>query len=816
MAGKWKANDDNSRPFINTSGPPQKRPRHVPQTVTEALRMEARRQWEENQHKEAAAKANFLAQLKAAGYKTLHKFLVNLLATKDQHQSSQVSQTLINNGDELLELICARQPELVSQWISKVAGKILKEEGTKLAQLLRPPQGQGVSTTLESFSLEHILADAEYLAPTLCILLCSLVREEADKNSGKEKRRDIDLVLSTVICLLVQTRNKKSSEYQTTMSFYLLACSATCSQFEVLNHAGICLSYQSMLQKVKDLGQERLAAVRKIQCLGSNDHLNNGTTATLIILWGFAIGDLPLEILPPRKTHLPVLEFTANDLLPSLEDVQQLEALHRWHIEDILPPSILVILVHTTEQCTLPAMQIDESSLDGTINVSATIFQSSLKMTEDDIKRHSVVMCTGDQLNASLFDKVAVSRCDDIDLLDNLGQYRKEQLKIFHEKVAGTRMTVNEHWGTPNSKSLWSLWKINSLLGCKPITAGWKLQKLPPFRQVYKVMIDLTLPANILDGFRIFCPCDTVEEWVELVPDWQLVRDVAAKVHQQLCSACRVSKLRCQSATKCDPIFENISLFNRDTLTLLALRAAVKHGDVGGVLCVSTHWMVMFHGTGHMPKYADAIFCVLTELKSMHPKLREAYLMNWLANSSGKLLGFKEMDLLQEHKNFWLKVIYNAQGSNQSWAWLGMILVSIFALRDVIWHLQLDYKIPHNSKSHSNPSTAKDVRTIRDYLELYKLQSVYPEHVDNDLVLTARDLMEAGAAYANTVCMFKTFRPDNRKTTNLGTAHRSACPAKVDDDKFADPDNYGQNLDLDLDFVAMTTEAILAIEETEL
>jgi hypothetical protein len=105
--------------------------------------------------------------------------------------------------------------------------------------------------------------------------------------------------------------------------------------------------------------------------------------------------------------------------------------------------------------------------------------------------------------------------------------------------------------------------------------------------------------------------------------------------------------------------------------------------------------------------------------------------------------------------------------------------------------------------------------------------------VDNDLALMARDLMETGAAYANTARAFKTFRPDNRKATNLGTAHGSACPAEVDDDEFADPDNYGQDLDLDLgdlvldeeefpagidpsDFVAMATEAILAMEETEL
>jgi len=34
----------------------------------------------------------------------------------------------------------------------------------------------------------------------------------------------------------------------------------------------------------------------------------------------------------------------------------------------------------------------------------------------------------------------------------------------------------------------------------------------------------------------------------------------------------------------------------------------------------------------------------------------EAWLNNWLANLSGRINGFKEMDLLQEHQNFWAKV----------------------------------------------------------------------------------------------------------------------------------------------------------------
>ncbi|KAJ7692638.1 hypothetical protein B0H14DRAFT_2419764, partial [Mycena olivaceomarginata] len=336
----------------------------------------AQKQWEE----EAGARAEALAQIqrdeeaqrkaeatyritqvlgaaKAAGYRTLHEFLSELITTKDQHQSSQVSQMLIFHGHELLDLIRKRQPEMVSQWISKAAGGVLAEEGTQLAQLLRPPQGQSVTATLQSFSLERILADAEDIAPTLCALLKMLTRGCDEDTVNSAGRRDVDLVVTTVICMLAQARNEKSSEYQTTMAFYLLACGATRSQFDVLSHAGICISYQTALRKIKDLGQERLAEIRKLarthlfmliwdnlnfafrlaqQRIGSVDHFDNGTTATLVLLWGVSPGDLPLNILPPRMTRLPVLDFKAEDLLPTLEDVQQLEALHRWHIENKL------------------------------------------------------------------------------------------------------------------------------------------------------------------------------------------------------------------------------------------------------------------------------------------------------------------------------------------------------------------------------------------------------------------------------------------------------------------------------------------------
>ncbi|KAJ6587607.1 hypothetical protein DFH09DRAFT_1274488 [Mycena vulgaris] len=213
MGGKRKGIDENTGQFLNTSGPPQKQVRSVPKPLTEASMLVARKQWEDRQQEEAAARADFLAQrereeeaerslasslrirhvldaVKTAGYKTLHEFIPDLLGTKDQHQSSQVSQMLINHGEELLDLILGYQG----------CGEILYAEGVKLAQRLRPEQGQSVTTTLAEFSLERILADAEYIAPTLCCLLRVLARDSNTERPVDTKGRDADLLEIEWVC----------------------------------------------------------------------------------------------------------------------------------------------------------------------------------------------------------------------------------------------------------------------------------------------------------------------------------------------------------------------------------------------------------------------------------------------------------------------------------------------------------------------------------------------------------------------------------------------------------------------------------------
>jgi len=63
--------------------------------------------------------------------------------------------------------------------------------------------------------------------------------------------------------------------------------------------------------------------------------------------------------------------------------------------------------------------------------------------------------------------------------------------------------------------------------GQKVMVAGWKVKSLPPFSLSYELILTMALPANILDGFRIYCPFTTVEEWVERVQTVEEIEVVA-------------------------------------------------------------------------------------------------------------------------------------------------------------------------------------------------------------------------------------------------------------------------------------------------
>ena len=147
----------------------------------------------------------------------------------------------------------------------------------------------------------------------------------------------------------------------------------------------------------------------------SKAHFDNGTTATLIPLFRVKFGGLPLDLLPCHNKCLLLLSFGPADLLPSLEEARCVEDGQLWHIQDIIydvfpdlrncfhheieaAPSVYQIPLHKMKQYPLPAMHIDESRLDGTVEVLETIITHHLKFTAEDLQKHGVLICAGDQL----------------------------------------------------------------------------------------------------------------------------------------------------------------------------------------------------------------------------------------------------------------------------------------------------------------------------------------------------------------------------------------------------------------------------------
>ncbi|KAF9493218.1 hypothetical protein BDN71DRAFT_1432674 [Pleurotus eryngii] len=319
--------------------------------------------------------------------------------------------------------------------------------------------------------------------------------------------------------------------------------------------SGMC-----MIQKIKDLRQLKLQQIIQIahscpcmiiwnnlniafhvgeQCQASKNHFDNSTIATLVPLFDVTPGGLPLELKQVKELKNKMIWHIENILFSTFPSLCLLLS------DQILPPhNIEPIPIHKTEQYPLPTMHIDKSSLDGTLQVLETIVTQTLKMDTDTIKKHGVFICAGDQLSILLLDKAFTSWRDDIDLVNNLSQYTEGQYGLFHIKMAGNQMVANEFWGTLNSDSPWSLWKINSLLSRKAIMAGWKAKSPTPFQLTYDLILSLTLLVHILDAFRIICPQNFVEEWITEVKTYKEVHDIAVELHQQFCSARHVGDLQ--------------------------------------------------------------------------------------------------------------------------------------------------------------------------------------------------------------------------------------------------------------------------------
>ncbi|KAJ7466949.1 hypothetical protein FB451DRAFT_1401804 [Mycena latifolia] len=119
--------------------------------------------------------------------------------------------------------------------------------------------------------------------------------------------------------------------------------------------------------------------------------------------------------------------------------------------------------------------------------------------------------------------------------------------------------------------------------------------------------------------------------------------------------------------------------------------------------------------------------------------------MNWLANPQGKHNCFVEIDLVQEHLNFWIKKIYKADGDGHSWDWLSLISPCVDILRQLATKINTDLGARQGSK-HASPDLQEDIAVLMDSLSEHEVYVEKDGRVLDDDEQPAPDTLSVGLA----------------------------------------------------------------------
>lgn len=166
-----------------------------------------------------------------------------------------------------------------------------------------------------------------------------------------------------------------------------------------------------------------------------------------------------------------------------------------------------------------------------------------------------------------------------------------------------------------------------------------------------------------------------------------------------------------------DVTLANSTLFIRNAIWWREMCKAVANGDPGRVWEILKLWIFTFAGSGN-PYYSQYLLELYCNFKwEFSPKLRHAILMNWVVNLHGEPGMFIEMDLMQEHFNFWLEDMAQHKGKEFEepfYRWVLSVNVHHFLrLKDEMENVVF---LKARMKKHSAPHLNNELKEIMKHL----------------------------------------------------------------------------------------------------
>ncbi|KAG8706259.1 hypothetical protein FRC09_002499 [Ceratobasidium sp. 395] len=437
-------------------------------------------------------------------------------------------------------------------------------------------------------------------------------------------------------------------------------------------------------------------------------------------------------------------------------------------LDESQPIVLLVVDVHTSNFYPLPAMDIDESSIDGVIKVFEAIFKELEIDTNAEEFVRDMILVAGDLKSGLNLNGAQDSRIGQEEPKSSFSNL-EYILGLFHTKMTAVVSILNTHLGSPTAgrDAPGSLFFHNSILERKAFVAT----SLPSFAVAKDLIMD-SLAARIIHCLLRVSNCKNLESYLARLgscdstpqtpastdkSSWgQLLRD-AEVLYDTYVNTSNASKLQSDrlyadpDAKAGDMVYEGAIYFLRDALNLEELFDAVKCGHSGRILSVLKLFALSFRGSDR-PQYARALLRLIHNCEVVWPpKLRDLILQNWVVNPTGRPKAFVELDLVQEHLIYWIKRVYSAHGSNETWEWLTMITPCIAALRTLTNDVN-EMIGNYRTTRHSSPDKMRDILKIIDSLEKYKVYEVQKGRTFDgkcDPVVDAQALGLAGLLWGN-------------------------------------------------------------------
>ncbi|KAF7371359.1 hypothetical protein MSAN_00772000 [Mycena sanguinolenta] len=162
-----------------------------------------------------------------------------------------------------------------------------------------------------------------------------------------------------------------------------------------------------------------------------------------------------------------------------------------------------------------------------------------------------------------------------------------------------------------------------------------------------------------------------------------------------------------------DQVIVNLVHFMRVTFWYLELCAGIAEGDIGRVFEVIKLLRFSFWGAGSTNYGNELLELACHFLYEWSDPLRLTVLENYLVNPTGRIGHWLELDLLQEHFNFWIKALFNSKshdfdGKHLSEA-VGLNITGISKLRERFPGL---FGLKKNGQKHRNITPFDDINRL--------------------------------------------------------------------------------------------------------